>query len=419
MESATFSPRAKSKKKIVCVVKGCKSASNRDVNIRFHYFPMKTNRFVCSKNLFGQTERKDQLEVWMKMLKIKEVNSGMKVCSLHFCKNDYVLPNAAPKRKRLKTTAVPSLNLPHNEYTTSKKRNTRVLNRNLQKNKVQKNLKPNELVSQHEDAFLDNKHEYFKTMGKKRSGHIPTPNRVKVEVKDEIPDNEVHVARDRLKGALRELLHHSDEGSSMDSSEDTPAPEMKHQLRKTPKPSLPPPPTRRLRRRRQLPADQLFHHTYVMKLFDRSVDLAQFREDTPLYPICRAWLANQPRNPNLVPKIRSPSPEIIEEVHSESIFEDVNGELRDVHSLPEPLPREEILTRNRIPSPIPQPEDKLELNYEGQVLKSRELLMKGHRAHWSAVRRKWHAKAQKNEKRFYKSAQILGTIFKRAQTEFE
>lgn len=45
-----------------------------------------------------------------------------------------------------------------------------------------------------------------------------------------------------------------------------------------------------------------FHHTYVMKLFDRSVDLARFQEDTPLYPICRAWMANQPRNPQTIIK---------------------------------------------------------------------------------------------------------------------
>lgn len=93
MEPATFSPRAKSKKKLVCVVKGCNSASNKDENIRFHYFPMKTNRFVCSKNLFGQIERKVRLEVCMKILKIKEVSSGMKVSSLHFCKDDYILPS--------------------------------------------------------------------------------------------------------------------------------------------------------------------------------------------------------------------------------------------------------------------------------------------------------------------------------------
>ena len=47
-----------------------------------------------------------------------------------------------------------------------------------------------------------------------------------------------------------------------------------------------------------------------MKLFDRSVDLAQFNEITPLYPICRAWMRNQPHNRNLAAEQRSriPSP---------------------------------------------------------------------------------------------------------------
>jgi LIN37 len=35
--------------------------------------------------------------------------------------------------------------------------------------------------------------------------------------------------------------------------------------------------------------------SYIMKLFDRSVNLALFQEDTPLYPLCRAWMKNQPR----------------------------------------------------------------------------------------------------------------------------
>ena len=33
-----------------------------------------------------------------------------------------------------------------------------------------------------------------------------------------------------------------------------------------------------------------------MKLFDRSVDLAQFDESSPLYPICRAWMKNHPHS---------------------------------------------------------------------------------------------------------------------------
>ena len=31
-----------------------------------------------------------------------------------------------------------------------------------------------------------------------------------------------------------------------------------------------------------------------MKLFDRSVDFAQFNEDTPLYALARAWMQNKP-----------------------------------------------------------------------------------------------------------------------------
>lgn len=36
-----------------------------------------------------------------------------------------------------------------------------------------------------------------------------------------------------------------------------------------------------------------FLDSYVMKLFDRAVDLTPFTEQTPLYPICRAWINNQ------------------------------------------------------------------------------------------------------------------------------
>ena len=49
--------------------------------------------------------------------------------------------------------------------------------------------------------------------------------------------------------------------------------------------------------------------TYVMKLYDRSVDLAQFEEDTPLYPICRAWMQNQPHSRVMDPLDQPSSPE--------------------------------------------------------------------------------------------------------------
>ncbi|CAH3022597.1 unnamed protein product [Porites evermanni] len=37
-----------------------------------------------------------------------------------------------------------------------------------------------------------------------------------------------------------------------------------------------------------------FIRIFVMKLFDRSVDFAQFSEDTPLYALARAWMQNKP-----------------------------------------------------------------------------------------------------------------------------
>lgn len=42
-----------------------------------------------------------------------------------------------------------------------------------------------------------------------------------------------------------------------------------------------------------------------------------------------------------------------------------NGEINDVYYLPPPLPREEVIPRNRIPSPILGEKDDLNLDYVG------------------------------------------------------
>lgn len=47
-----------------------------------------------------------------------------------------------------------------------------------------------------------------------------------------IGDSDILVARDRLKGALRELLQHSDTGSSGDSGEESSAQDYKHSIKK-------------------------------------------------------------------------------------------------------------------------------------------------------------------------------------------
>ena len=75
MESATFSPRAKSKKKLVCALIRFSNAFNKDMEIRFHYFWMKTNFTVHIENLFRRAEKRNQLQI-----------------SRHFRADDYILP---------------------------------------------------------------------------------------------------------------------------------------------------------------------------------------------------------------------------------------------------------------------------------------------------------------------------------------
>lgn len=43
------------------------------------------------------------------------------------------------------------------------------------------------------------------------------------------------------------------------------------------------------------PAKSTSQASYIMKLFDRSVNLAKFTEDSSLYPLCRSWMQNAPR----------------------------------------------------------------------------------------------------------------------------
>lgn len=67
-------------------------------------------------------------------------------------------------------------------------------------------------------------------------------------------------------------------------------------------------------------------------------------------------------------RVRSPSPEIVNEVHSDNLLHNENGQLRDVYHLPPPLPSEEAFPRNRIPSPVPpETKEKLNLDYVGPL----------------------------------------------------
>uniref|UniRef100_A0A8C1DPF2 Uncharacterized protein n=1 Tax=Cyprinus carpio carpio TaxID=630221 RepID=A0A8C1DPF2_CYPCA len=70
---------------------------------------------------------------------------------------------------------------------------------------------------------------------------------------------------------------------------------------------------------------------YIMKLFDRSVDLAQFSTTTPLYPICRAWMRN---NPSMQERTKPSPPHSSGE---DEMTDMLNGKGQNVYRLPPPV----------------------------------------------------------------------------------
>ncbi|XP_044252854.1 protein lin-37 homolog [Tribolium madens] len=215
---------------------------------------------------------------------------------------------------------------------------------------------------------------------------------IKVEVKEEnVLGNDYLMAKGRLKGVLKQLTEKSD--SDSDSSDERSS---KYDNRKRKGDSVLTP----------------YRHTYVMKLFDRSVDLARFEEDTPLYPICRAWMQNQPRNPQSIVKRRLSSPEPNE-------FNWNSSMMTDLHRLPPPMGP----VISRIPSPLPeqkeQNKDNINLNYDECPPVPKDILIRNHLQRWVKVKKKWIETAVKNEERYHMSTQILQTIYNKAQEAME
>lgn len=249
-------------------------------------------------------------------------------------------------------------------------------------------------------------------MVKKRYSRTPTANRIKNEDKEaKSPlsgDDVMVVARDRLKGALQDLMDHSDDDSesSQDDASPTPPPVLKTPIKRESRQPI------RRRKKKVVEVDQAFHHTFVMKLFDRSVDLAQFTEDTPLYPICRAWMVNQPRNNNNH-AVQNSTPET-------SGIKEENGsptnsvsDVEDVYQLPPPSGPPVC----RIPSPEPR-------NLQGITSATFEMgiskaqLLAEHMERWGKIRGKWLAASQVNEARYAESGKVLSEMFKNSQKSY-
>ncbi|KAL1378382.1 hypothetical protein pipiens_004000 [Culex pipiens pipiens] len=216
----------------------------------------------------------------------------------------------------------------------------------------------------------------------------------------------VAVARGRLKGALQDVVTHS--GDEESGSEDD------SQRQK---------PTRThggSRRSRVAPTSvgtdsiAIPHQTYIMKLFDRSVDLARFDENTPLYPICRSWMQNQPRaNPSRV--LRTPSP-VKREYNPEMTEQYRNREIRDVRAMPKP----EGGPLERCPSPLAcqleSTKERLDLSRSEEPM-AKEALMAEHKVRWGQVRNQWQSRSREVGQRYKGSFDLLDAMLRTEQKE--
>jgi len=206
-------------------------------------------------------------------------------------------------------------------------------------------------------------------------------------------------ARNLLSGALNEAIRR--EGPATQDQESSPK---KAVVPSSPAKSLNKGGIRR-KRRKDPTENSDFHHTFVMKLFDRSVDLAQFRPVTPLYPVCRAWMKNEPSNTNQVPTERSPTPP------PPSPSQDQDPELQDIYSLPAPEPVEDGKCP-RVPPPRPPPVlQGVDLELQVSDSTPPAILLSNHMVRWWEVRKSWRQASQDNEKRYSKSLSILKEMF--------
>ncbi|ELV09375.1 Protein lin-37 like protein [Tupaia chinensis] len=153
-------------------------------------------------------------------------------------------------------------------------------------------------------------------------------------------------------------------------------------------------------------------NTYVIKLFDRSVDLAQFSENTPLYPICRAWMRNSPSVREHERSPGSPLPPLPEDEEGSEI---ANSKSHDVYKLPPPTapgPPGDAC-RSRIPSPL-QPETQGTPDDEpSEPEPSPSTLIYRNMQRWKRIRQRWKEASHRNQLRYSESMKILREMYER------
>ncbi|XP_075046853.1 protein lin-37 homolog [Mixophyes fleayi] len=236
------------------------------------------------------------------------------------------------------------------------------------------------------------------------------------KVKVEKPDLEAASARNRLDAVLQELLDKSDVDREQMEDEAGKASTDPHCKDSSPSAAGKRPSVRLSHHRRKKRKEEDGIHeaglpktnTFVIRLFDRSVDLAQFSEDTPLYPVCRAWLHN---TPGAKVTERPPTPQPSEE------GEVVNGSSQNLYHLPPPSPCPVTEAGDpvnlRIPSPLPREDEPLNINTPAEQTPSMSNLIYQNMDRWKKIRQRWKDASYRNQQRYAQSVKILKEMYER------
>jgi len=224
---------------------------------------------------------------------------------------------------------------------------------------------------------------------------------------------EVSSARNLLDATLQCLVDKKEEGEFQAEAEmSLPLPEFRSTL--SPKKFAMKP--NRKRKRKDDSGDYENydeHQTVIMKLFDRSVDLAQFSEDSSLYPVCRAWIHNRPHDKSLgtlTSRPATPDPAIKEE----------EDQPPNVYTLPPPIKSEDgILYDLRVPEPVAPCQDSLDIHASPESAPPAENLLLNHMTRWKDVRNRWHQASLVNEMQYSASVNILKDMFEQTMAAAE
>ncbi|KAL5246156.1 hypothetical protein ACI65C_013564 [Semiaphis heraclei] len=98
-----------------CSVYGCSTYYNSGSDISFHSLPKENSNKIKWINKNGTSQMIDRRKAWILKLHMDTVNlkkTQIKICSKHFVKEDFILPDYKVARARLTQEAVPSQNLP-------------------------------------------------------------------------------------------------------------------------------------------------------------------------------------------------------------------------------------------------------------------------------------------------------------------